>query len=71
MLVNCVPEGVVIDHTFMQSFRDRVALYHAKNHDTVTLTDANSRIITSQRNITVDEMNVLNDGKLMINYQAM
>lgn len=71
LLNNCVPEGFLLDHKFLKSFRTRVALYHAKNPDTLTLSDANARILTSNGNVTVDEMSVLNDDKLRLNYQAM
>ena len=55
----------------MKIFRTRIALYHAKNPVTLTLSDANARILTSNGNVTEDEMSVLNDDKLRLNYQSM
>ena len=64
LLLNAVPNTVVIDAHFLKKLRTRVALYHATNIDDHPLTDIAARNLSSGANVTESEMSVLNDDHI-------
>ena len=71
LLKDCLPSYFVIDSMFLNNFRRRVAIHHAKNPDGSQLTHDVATRLTKRCNLKQNEIEELEDPFVRNNFRAM
>ena len=56
-----------LDSSFIGNFRNRVALYHARNSNILDLAMEHAQVLVSRLDVTTEEFNILNNPLTRLN----